>query len=303
MEFATVGSLVDSDVFTTNERDKTLTLFDFKTQVQQFINYDQRKPIFPIFVLRREWTIFTVFFGIWDLLEYTSMEKADALHAIDRSIESLLHTLDTLAGHVGIPIKVVIPKVVDVTFLPRFQLRRNYSSGDFAHDQHQSVFLWTYWNTVLSQKAAEWGRGHLYMPDLNGIVMNEIKANQFYTRHISDAAGTGKQTPLFDEVETPCLSVMPNAAVEKCFDPARYLFWLVKSMYKRILSAQPDNRDDVRLSGSVNVLIGREAARLVRENTTVNIDARERAMQGTVMCQKTDAKRTSGFILKLPPEF
>lgn len=237
VEMMTVGSMVDSDIFanaTSERRNETLVLFDFQTQVQQFLEFEKRKRQIPE-RLRRidEWTVFTVFFGIWDLLEYSALEKEAAIHAIDRSIDELLHNLDILADQVGGPIKVVIPKLVDVTFLPRFASRKNESTTMFAAEQHQSVFLWTYWNTALSQASVGWGKGDLFIPDLNGIVMNQVRAKQLYSKQISDATGFGKQKPLFDEVERPCLasktesnaSYLQAADIEKCFDPAGHLFW------------------------------------------------------------------------------
>lgn len=231
----TIGSMVDTGIFanaTAGKRNETLALFDFEAQIQQFINWEKQKRLMSGYLRKTdEWTIFTVFFGIWDLLEYSTLEQADAIHAVDRSIEALFRGLDVLAENARGAIKVVIPRVVDVTFLPRFQLSKNDSTDIFAQNQHQIVFLWTYWNTALSQTAMEWGRGDLYMPDLNGIVMTQVRAKQLYSKQISDATGMGKQTPLFDEVEQPCLSRklggggLQAADVDKCFDPARHLFW------------------------------------------------------------------------------
>ncbi|KAF2190720.1 hypothetical protein K469DRAFT_736478 [Zopfia rhizophila CBS 207.26] len=281
MEIATVGSVVDSKIFANATADRgteALAVFDFHTQVQQFINFEKQKRLMPGRLSKNEWTIFTIFFGIWDLWEYSVLDKAKGIHAIDRSIEELFHNLDILREHTDTPIKVVIPKLMDVTFLPRFQMRKNESTSVFAQDQHQSVFLWTYWNTALSQAAVEWGNGDIFMPDLNGIVMNQVRAKQLYSKHISDASGFGKQMPLFDDVEQPCVPMntedaddLQAADVEKCFEPGRHLFW-----------------DGMHLSGPAHKLIGRDAARLVRGNSTVNIDARERAKQGSATSQKDE---------------
>jgi len=239
VDIDTIGSVVDMNIFanaTVGKRNQTLALFDFRTQVQQFIEYDNEQPG-PVaqkgkIDLEAKWTVFTVLFGIWDLLEYTSLEKEAAEHAVDRSVEELFHNLNDLASHVGMPIKVVIPKVVDVTFLPHFQNGKN-GSDVFANKQHESVFLWTYWNTLLSQAAAEWQGGDIYMPDMNAIVLDQVRQKQMYSSNTSDESGAGKQAPLFDEVEKPCLSLkaegggsdMQAADVEKCSHPARHLFW------------------------------------------------------------------------------
>lgn len=236
VDISLVGSVVDSEIYanaTANKRNETLALFDFKAQVQQFIDFEKRESVIPDRLRKsNQSTIFTVFFGLWDLLEYSALEKADALYAIDRSIEELFHNLNILAEHTSGTVKVILPKVMDLTFLPRFhQMRRDDSSPIIAQRQHQSVFLSTYWNTALSQAALDWGRGDLYMPNLNSMVMNQVRAQQLHSKHISDAFGYGKQKPLFDEVEQPCLSLETNgnslqaADVKKCFNPTRHLFW------------------------------------------------------------------------------
>jgi hypothetical protein len=234
-----VGCLVDAGVFanaTREARNTTLVLFDFQTQVQQFIAFEKERGRQRIPERLRkvdEWTIFTVFFGIWDLLEYSTLEKEAALYAIDRSVEELVHTLDVLADQVDGPVKVIMPRPVDVTFLPRYSNRKNDSATIFAQNQHQAVFLWTYWNMVLSRAANEWGKGDLFMPDLHGMIVNQVRSKQLYSKQISDATGWGKQTPLFDEVEQPCLASTTDGgadglhapAAERCADPANHLFW------------------------------------------------------------------------------
>ncbi|KAF1951040.1 hypothetical protein CC80DRAFT_425447 [Byssothecium circinans] len=301
VEIEMVGSVVDANIFanvTRNGRNETLLLFDFQTQVQQFIAWEEKRGKMPA-KLRAvdEWTVFTVFFGIWDLLEYSALEKENGAQAIERSVEELIRNLDILADHVGGPVKVVIPRLVDVTFLPRYANKKNESTTMFAMDQHQSVFMWMYWNQVLSQAMVEWGKGDLFVPDLHGIIMNQVRALQLYSQHISDATGYGKQEPLFDNVEQPCLTPITNstpsqmqaAGIEKCAEPTRHLFW-----------------DDLHLSGPAHQLIGKEAARLVRGNLTINTAARERAQQReqvqrfATTSHKNQPQGESGFNLKFP---
>jgi hypothetical protein len=57
----------------------------------------------------------------------------------------------------------------------------------------------------------------------------------------------------------------------------------------------------MHLSGPAHRLIARDAARLVRENSTVNSDARQKALQGSATT-KENKKSASGFKLKFPPE-
>jgi hypothetical protein len=244
-----VGSVIDADVFanaTKEGRNTTLVLFDFQTQVQQFIAFEKetgRRRIPERLRKVDEWTVFTVFFGIWDLLEYSVLEKEVAIHAIDRSVEELIQNLDILVDHVDGPVKVIMPRLMDVTFLPRYSNRKNDSATKFAQNQHQAVFLWTYWNMVLSRAANEWGNGDLFMPDLHGMIVNQVRSKQLYSTQISDAEGWGKQMPLFDEVEQPCLAMKTDGGaddlhapiMERCSDPTRHLFWQVGPRYKRFV--------------------------------------------------------------------
>ncbi|KAL1600030.1 hypothetical protein SLS59_006104 [Nothophoma quercina] len=236
----TIGSLIDSDIraqaVPVTNNNTTKAMFDFKTQVQQFLEYEKQKRRVGVpDGLRKvdEWSIFTVSFGLWDLLEYSTLEKEYALKAIDNSIESLFENLDLLAKHVPAPMKVVAPKLVDVTFLPRFQARKDIDKEHFAEDQHHLVFLWTYWNTMLSRIASQWKHGEIFMPNPNNLILDQVRAKQLYSKQISDASGMGKQAPLFDYVEEPCLkskvddngSELQAAGVEKCSDAPKHLFW------------------------------------------------------------------------------
>jgi hypothetical protein len=227
--------MVDSNIFlnvTSKSRKETLAVFDFKTQVQQFIEFDKKKWKLPgRHSAAEERTMFTVLLGTWDLLQFSALDKDAAIRAIDRSVQELVHNLDVLADHVGTP-KVTVPSLMDVTFLPRYSDRKNESTTEFAQKQHQAVFLWSYWNTVLSGAASEWARGDVFVPNIHDIVMEEVRAKQMFTNRIADAKGNGRQEPLFEEVERPCLVQDPHAqdlraAAHQCTDPSAHLFWYV----------------------------------------------------------------------------
>jgi len=230
--------LVDVDVHTeakgAKSNDSAVIPFDFKTQVEQFITYNKARRIVPQrFRKVDEWTYFTVFFGLWDLLEYSAVEKRIGMAAIEKSIEALFRELDVLAEHTIFPPKVVIPKMIDVTFLPAFQPRKKaIREAEFAKTQHHLVFLYSYWNTVLARVASQWENGTIYMPEPNDLIMQEVRAKQLYMRQISDAAGVGKQAPLFEYIEQPCLAsprgstmALQLADIQKCSAPAEHLFW------------------------------------------------------------------------------
>ncbi|KAK7189095.1 hypothetical protein DPSP01_010321 [Paraphaeosphaeria sporulosa] len=288
-----VGSMVDSNIFldvTSESRKETLAVFDFKTQVQHFIEFDKKKWRLPGRHTADEQTVFTVLFGTWDLLQFSPLDKDAAIRAIDRSVKELFHNLDILADHVG-TLKVTVPNLMDVTFLPRYSDRKNESATEFAQDQHQAVFLWSYWNTALSQAASEWARGDVFVPNVHDIIMEEVRAKQMFTNRIADAKGNGRQEPLFEEVEKPCLVQDPNAqnlqaAAHPCTDPSTHLFW-----------------DDMHLSGPAHELIGKEAARLVRGNEAVNSDARQRAKLQSATDKKSEGDKGANFDLKFPPGY
>ena len=60
----------------------------------------------------------------------------------------------------------------------------------------------------------------------------------------------------------------------------------------------------MHLSGPAHQLIGQEAARLVRANTTINLDAREKAMK-EYDAEHIDEEKAKppGFNLKFPPGY
>lgn len=232
-ETSVFGSMVDADIFAnaTGARDEPSMLFSFQAQVQQFVNYEKKRKHFPApFRPSDQSTVITVLFGIWDLLAYSPLDQEIGVQAINRSVAELVRNLDILAAHVDGPLKVVVPNVMDVTFLPRFSSRRNKSTATYAQDHHRAVFMWHYWNGVLFQAAEVWDKGDLFMPDLHDIVMDQVRNHQLYYNQISDADGFGTQVPLFHDVEQPCISRnhtsgLQAPAVDKCPEPSRHLFW------------------------------------------------------------------------------
>jgi hypothetical protein len=211
------------------------TTTDFKTQVQQFLAYEKETyPVSRRFRTDDNWTIFTVFFGLWDLLEYSVLEKDFAVRAVNDSIAELFCQLDLLAAQAITPIKVVLPQMFDITFLSRFKPTKNSEVEQYAQVQHQRVFLMSYWNVVLFQRAMQWQKGDIFMPDPNAVLMEQVRAKQLHSEDISDASGGGNGMPLFEYVEQPCLTMLsdrnatnPQADVGKCSNPTVHLFWSV----------------------------------------------------------------------------
>lgn len=66
------------------------------------------------------------------------------------------------------------------------------------------------------------------------LIMQEIRAKQLHSRQMSDAFGVGKQAPLFEHIEKPCLESPRGGAdnlqasdAQKCSAPSEHLFWYV----------------------------------------------------------------------------
>jgi hypothetical protein len=228
-----IDSNIHSMAVTGKVNNKATT--DFKTQVQQFLAYEKKTyRVSQRFRAGDDWTIFTVFFGLWDLLEYSTLEKDFAIRAVDDSVAELFRQLDLLAAQALNPIKVVLPQMVDITFLSRFRPNRNDEDEQYAQLQHQRVFLMTYWNAILFQRAMQWQKGDIFMPDSNAVLMEQLRAKQLHSEDISDASGGGKGMPLLEYVEQPCLTTLSDhnatnlqADVGKCSDPSLHLFWSV----------------------------------------------------------------------------
>ncbi|EAT85240.2 hypothetical protein SNOG_07774 [Parastagonospora nodorum SN15] len=221
-----------------------LSLIDLKTQVEQFLKYEEKKYRIP----RRlrsddDWTLFAVFFGLWDLLEYSKLEMEFAMRSVDDSIAELFVQLDVLVAQSSTAVQIVMPQMIDVTFFPRFKPSKDGLDLRVAQTQHRMLFLQTYWNAVLFQRAVQWQKGRVFMPDLNDVVIEHVRMKQLYCEGILDAFGSKERMLLVEDVELPCviMSLAGNAtnlhaaAVEKCSDPAAHLFWSVIQPNKRIV--------------------------------------------------------------------
>jgi hypothetical protein len=220
------------------------SLVDLKTQVEHFLKYEKDKYRIPQSLRPSDdWTVFAVFFGLWDLLEYSKLEVEFAMRAIDNSIAELFGQLDVLAAQSLTRIQVVIPQMIDITFLPRFKPRKDALDAQVAQIQHQRLFLQTYWNAVLFQGAVQWQRGRVFMPEPNAVVMEHVRVKQLHSEGILDAFGARERMLLFEDVEQPCVTMSSNgnatnlqaAAVEKCSDPTAHLFWSVDQQNKCIV--------------------------------------------------------------------
>jgi hypothetical protein len=236
------GPVVDADLFAqaVTGRDMSSLAGDFKTQVRQFVQYEQGKRRVVSSRLRAvdEWTVFSVSFGLWDVLGYGALEQRAGMRAVDASVAALFEGLDEVARvntKSSNKTTVVLPLLVDVTLLPRFQARRRDMVHEhlFAEEQHKLVFLSTYWNTAVARAAAQWekeDKGRVVMPDPNRVIVDQARASQLTValNRYGDDEQHPHQQPLFDHIARPCLTSPDDlnaATTAKCSDADRHLFW------------------------------------------------------------------------------
>lgn len=200
---------------------------DMMIQVQQWLGHEaqQGHPANHEFV-------FSITLGFWDVWQYATLDLRAAQDAISFSIYSLFEQLDIIANAVDNP-KIVIPKLWDVTFTPRFRnLSHETQDKHVGEEQHKIIFLTRYWNLALVHSAAQWHRGYIFLPDWHGWMLDQIRALQMVQLGMNNSLGLGLERPVFKDVSSPCFSIVPQAGsgaastrVSQCPKPGQYLFW------------------------------------------------------------------------------
>lgn len=179
--------------------------FDFKAQVQHFFDLNPSMQDPQSLHLPNGQTIFTVYFGLWDLLEYTTLDLKSAMDKINISVTEIFHQLDLLTTHSLSPIQVVLPRMLDVTYLPGYQSLANQTGERFAEMQQKGIYLFTYWNAVLSRSASRWERGAIFMPDPSDAVLDLLRVEQLSSHRDTDAPEPVKHMPPSEHVGPTCL--------------------------------------------------------------------------------------------------
>jgi hypothetical protein len=183
--------------------------------------------------------VFAITVGFWDIWQYATLDLHAAQNAISNSVHTLFEQLDILANSFDEPVEVILPRLWDVSFTPRFMslaLDRGSQSRRFSEEQHKLIYLIRYWNTVLVQYAANWKLGHLYLPDWNAWLLDQIRTVQMTRLGIFDSLGFGKELAAFKDVSNPCLrSIVPMETSDgssvamtmpaRCELPGQHLFW------------------------------------------------------------------------------
>ncbi|KAF1991377.1 hypothetical protein K402DRAFT_322999 [Aulographum hederae CBS 113979] len=271
--FARGRALIDNSLNSaeTSQHNSPLpSVDDFHSQVQRWSDFEKQKCLIPGRCRGPERTIFTVYFGAWDLWEYVELDLKTALMTINRSIDELFTQLDFIAEHSRRRPRIIMPTLWDPSFMPAFR-KRNVSSSalDYADSQQMMIALVEHWNKALRSAALSWTSGDIYMPDWNQWFMDQLRAKQRQREKVAGAKGAGRMIKShFKEVQVPCSSMTglrgdvvgsgsdSETTAETgtyCDDPEKYLFW-----------------DDMHLSGTAHTYLGREAAIALRKKRIVN---------------------------------
>ncbi|KAK0658414.1 hypothetical protein DIS24_g4820 [Lasiodiplodia hormozganensis] len=256
----TVGAVLDNAVFqnaTSSHNFTDFALRDLQQQVRDFVKMEGFKRMWPI-QPPKEWTLFTIWFGVNDIFHYSKIERARALFAIDQSIDHLFRQLNIIHEWMQAPVLVVLPKVVNITHLPRFEIE---TRADVDTTRHRiALELASYWNEKLESHARSWMGGHVFL-----LEADKFMESQVITKKLSNPPSVRKRTPEFGDITTPCRTLIyPQSQDEDsvqelgvqeqvCEEPRNHLFW-----------------DDYHLSGKAHEILGQAAGKLVKMRSTAN---------------------------------
>ncbi|KAF2137177.1 uncharacterized protein K452DRAFT_302209 [Aplosporella prunicola CBS 121167] len=265
----TVGAVLDNAVFqnaTSSHNFTDFALRDLQQQVRDFVKMEGFKRMWPT-QPPREWTLFTIWFGLNDIFHYSRLERDVAKFAITKSINHLFRQLNIIAEWMDAPILVVLPKAVNITNLPRFNIETIENTDTTRH--RMALELAAFWNEELSSAAAQWKRGHIFLLEADKFIEGQVQAKLAH-----GAPSVRKRAPEFNDVTSPCKTlVYPSSNDEDgsdqlrfeehiCEDPDSHLFW-----------------DDFALSGKAHRMLGMEAGRLVKQRSTYNTYVAQQAVE------------------------
>lgn len=233
------GVVVDNNIYANatsqNGGEPSVLLPDLKDQLDEWLAYETQLGSAE----SDEEFIFALTIGTWDIWRYATLDLRAAQDAISNSISVLFTQLDLLAQSFDEPIQIVLPRLWDLSFTPRFRSLaddRSSQPNRFSEVQHKLIYLIQYWNTVLIQYAANWEHGRLYLPDWNSWLSDQIRAVQMDRLGIPDALKLQTEAPAFKDVANPCTSSLVPADVPSrdsataetqlsCQSPRQHLFW------------------------------------------------------------------------------
>lgn len=196
---------------------------DLKSQVEQWTVAQESRQLSETAKQQRdESTVYVMQFGFWDIWSSANQDKETASYAIAESIDVIFSALDFLADSSEITpgLRVILTLAPDISFLP------GYSRNNV--EQRHAIALTDLWNTALTERAEHWGRGEIYLYDVNNFMLDHIRTHQMSVVGLSDSEGLGTQDPMFEDVETACASVFETETAlpgTVCQKPDDHLFW------------------------------------------------------------------------------
>ena len=241
------GAVVDSNLLNTTLTNTTLSnstlaagfeiaepLADLKTQVQQWLRFEKDQyGNSRISELERNGTVFTLWFSLWDLWYYSEKTFGEAEVAVTKSMDSLFEQLDRIAENWPSELKIVMPEAIDTTFLPGWHSIRTGPRGSDSggESQRNAVLLTEHWNRALDMRATRWNQGSMYIYNTNEWLLEQVREQQLFTAHLSDANGMGATETPWSNVRSGCVerneTLSETFGVKRCTDPNTYLFWCV----------------------------------------------------------------------------
>lgn len=239
-----LGAVVDAEVFGNATAFFNFTLQpdnipDLRAQVNQFLAEDVSSTVDPQANYRQ--TIFTAFFGLWEIWTFVALANVDAERAVSESVGSLFSEIDRLleskSARSTHPI-IVLPRLPDATLLPRWVTSRTESSDEHGLLQKQAVFLTEQWNNLLESRAKAYEKVDILLPDF-GQWMLEIMREPDRAEYDSIYSRLGRLAgvqPTFADLIQPCVNYTASSETESqqlpviCADSGRHLFWFVADL-------------------------------------------------------------------------
>lgn len=209
-------------------------LADLKTQVQQWLKFEKEQyGNSRVSEVERNGTVFTIWFSLWDLWYYSEKTIEEAEVAVTKTMDSLFEQLDLIAENWPSELKIIMPEAIDATFLPGWHSIRTgpLGSDPQGESQRSAVLLTEQWNRALDMRATRWNQGSMYIYNTNEWLLDQVREQQLFTAHLSDANGMGATEPPWSNVRSGCVgrnaSLAETLGLERCTDPNTYLFWCV----------------------------------------------------------------------------
>ena len=209
---------------------------DLRTQVQQWLHFEKRQyGAGRVQNVERANTVFIVYFSLWDIWYYSKGDLSSARAAVRSSTDALFQQLDVIAENWAHDLKIIVPRAIDITFLPAWHRLRTGPTGEdaWADDQRKAVLLVEQWNTALDHRASYWKSGQMYIYDANEWFLNQVLEQQLLSQKSADASGLGTRRESWQNVLSGCVisedRVGESAGIDRntvrCSNPTNHLFW------------------------------------------------------------------------------